>query len=216
MRKEMIAELEEYKIIGIFRGVTGENLINSVQALIDGGIHFIEITYNQKAESKAETLDSIKLLKDHFKDKIRVGAGTVLNKEQVQMARAAGAEFIVAPNVCKEVIDEAHKYDMLCCPGACTCTEVVQAHDYGADFVKLFPAGTLGIKYSKDLIAPINHVRYLTTSGINEEIFEEFLKIGFSGAGVRGRLTDEKLINEGNFEEMTRRSKKFVEIAKKY
>ena len=71
-----------------------------------------------------------------------------------------------------------------------TATEILNAHDCGADFVKLFPAGYLGTSYVKDIRAPISHVKLLATGGIKEENFGDFLKAGCVGAGISGRLTD--------------------------
>ena len=83
----------------------------------------------------------------------------------------------------------------------------------GANFVKLFPTGWLGLKYLKDIMGPINHIKLIATGGITEENFGEFLKAGMVGAGVSSRLVDKKLREQGNYEELTARARKFTEIA---
>ena len=98
-------------------------------------------------------------------------------------------------------------------PGALTPSEILTAHDAGADLVKIFPAGWLGLKYLKDIKGPINHVKFLAAAGVNEENFAEFLQAGYCSAGISGRLLDKKVIAEGNFEELTRRAKVFTKIA---
>ena len=101
-------------------------------------------------------------------------------------------------------------------PGCMTPTEICAADEAGADFIKLFPAGTLGIKYCKDIYAPIHHVKFIATVGVTEETFRQYLDIGFTGAGISSMLVDKKLREAGNYAELTERAKRFVEIAKSY
>ena len=141
------------------------------------------------------------------------GAGTVLTKEQVKAAFDAGASYIISPNTNPEVIRYTKELGLVSIPGAMTPTEILLAHDCGADIVKLFPAATLGLRYVKDILAPISHVAIIATAGITEDNFAEFLKLGLKGAGISGRLTDKKLIAAGDWEEFTRRARAFVDIA---
>ena len=101
-------------------------------------------------------------------------------------------------------------------PGCMTPTEICAADEAGADFIKLFPAGTLGIKYCKDIYAPIHHVKFLATVGVTEETFKQYLEIGFAGAGISSQLVDKKLRDAGNYAELTERAKRFVAIAKSF
>lgn len=133
--------------------------------------------------------------------------------EQVQAAFDAGAEYIISPNTNEAVIRRTRELGMVSMPGAMTPTEILQAHDAGANFVKLFPTGWLGLKYLKDIMGPINHIKLIATGGITEENFGEFLKAGMVGAGVSSRLVDKKLREQGNYEELTARARKFTEIA---
>ena len=94
-----------------------------------------------------------------------------------------------------------------------TPSEILDAHDAGADIVKIFPAGWLGLGYLKDVKGPVNHVKFLAAAGVNEETFADFLKAGYSAAGISGRLLDKKVIAEGNYDELTRRAQTFVKIA---
>ena len=103
---------------------------------------------------------------------------------------------------------------MVSTPGAMTQSEIMDAHCAGADFVKLFPATTLGFTYIKDILAPISHVKLVATGGVTEENFGRYLDMGFAGAGISGRLADKKLMAEGNWAEITRRARTFAAIAK--
>ena len=210
--------LLEKKIIAIVRGTYGEDLRNLALALYKGGIRFIEVTFDQKDPNCLEkTSAAIKMLgslkTESSVEPLCLGAGTVLNVEQVQTAYDAGAEYIVSPNTNAKVIAKTKELGMLSIPGAMTPTEILQAHDLGADVVKLFPSASLGLNYVKDILAPISHVNIIATAGITEENFASFLALGLKGAGISGRLTDKNLIASENWSELTQRAQRFVEIA---
>ena len=84
------------------------------------------------------------------------------------------------------------------------------------DFIKLFPAGTLGLKYCKDIYAPLHYVKYIATVGVTEETFRQYLEIGFAGAGISSMLVDKKLRAEGNYAELTERARRFTAIAEAF
>lgn len=216
MREHVVKELERYKLMCIFRGaqITEEDLYEAVQAVIDGGAKFVEITYNHP--SGIEGMNAIRLLKKRFDDRIYVGAGTILNASEALQAIEAGADFIVAPSLNKEVIDICHEHDLMCMPGACTSTEVVQAYEYGADFVKLFPAGVLGMEYASALMKPLGFIRYFAVCKMDEVMFEECLKTGFCGAGISSSINDTKLIQQKAFDQIREKTAAYVKIAQKY
>ena len=78
--------------------------------------------------------------------------------------------------------------------------------------VKLFPAGHLGFGYIKDIPGPISHVKFCATDGVTEDTWGEHLELGFVGAGISARLCDRECIASGDFAEITRRAKVFMEI----
>ncbi len=204
----------EKKIIAIVRGTYGEDLKNLAKALYKGGIRLIEVTFDQTDPLCLEkTAEAIRLLNSLFEGEFYAGAGTVLTEEQVQVAYEVGARYIVSPNTNNKVITRTKERGMVSIPGAMTPTEILQAHELGADFVKLFPTATLGLNYVKDILAPINHVNIIATAGITEDNFASFLNLGIKGAGISGRLTDKKLIASGDWEEIARRAQVFVSIA---
>ena len=97
---------------------------------------------------------------------------------------------------------------MVSLPGAMTPTEVMTAHDAGADFVKLFPAGDLGVSYLKAIRAPISHVKLMAVGGV------DFLKAGAVGLGIGGNLAKKAWIDAGEFDKLTEAAKTMVEIIK--
>ena len=206
--------MEEKKLVCIIRRIYGEELLRLAAALHKGGVELIECTFDQADPHCAErTAEAIDLLGRSFGGEMLFGAGTVLTPEQVTTARDAGARYIISPNVNPAVIARTKELGLVSIPGAMTPTEILSAHELGADFVKLFPATTLGFKYISDIMAPISHVKLMATGGVTEENLGEYLSRGFMGAGISGRLADKKLIAAGDWEEITRRARVFTDIA---
>ena len=202
------------KVIVIVRRIYGDTLLKLAEALREGGVHLMELTFDQSnPDCITATGESILALRERFGDSVRFGAGTVLTAEQVIAAKEVGCEYIISPNVSEAVIKTTKAAGLISIPGAMTATEILNAHDLGADFVKLFPAAYLGTSYVKDIRAPISHVSLLATGGIREDNFGDFLKAGCIGAGISGRLTDKTCLAEGNFAEITRRAQAFRQIA---
>lgn len=212
MREEIIQKVLDNKIIAIVRGVYGEDCLNLAKALYEGGIKMMEVTFDQsKPEALNQTSDTVKLLVDEMGDKMAIGAGTVTSLEMLELAKNAGAQFIVSPDTNEKVIRATVEGGMVSMPGAMTATEVLTAYSYGADFVKLFPIGNLGSSYVKAISAPINHVRLLAVGGVNENNIKEFLDAGAVGAGVGGNLVNKKWIAAGEFDNITALTRTFIE-----
>lgn len=206
--------IEKYKIICICRKVYGEELRKLTQAMYDGGIRLMEVTFDQAdLDCCQKTAQAIQMLNEEFGDKMRFGAGTVLNREQVEAAKAAGAEYIISPNTNEEIIYHTKKLGLVSIPGAMTPSEILTAHEAGADFVKLFPTVYLGLPYLKDIKGPINHVKLLGTGGLTEENLKTYLDMGMVGAGISGRLVDSELRRKNDYATLTKRAAAFMAIA---
>ena len=211
MSKEVLDRILDGKIIAIVRGIPSEDAVNLAEALVKGGINCIEVTFDQSNPALwQKTADTITLLNECLGDRMVFGAGTVTTVELVNIAKNAGAKFIVSPDCEPDVIRATVEAGMVSMPGALTPTEVLQAHKAGADFVKVFPAGTMGAAYLKAIAAPINHVRLLAVGGVNENNVADFMKAGAVGAGVGGNLVNKTWIAEGRFQDITALAKAFV------
>ena len=214
MREQIIQKVKDKKIVAIVRGVYGEDCVNLARALCEGGIELLEVTFDQsKPESLERTSDTIRQLVAQLGDKMIFGAGTVTTLEMLELARNAGAQFVVSPDTNEEVIKATVAAGMVSMPGALTPTEIVTAHRYGADFVKLFPAGTQGTGYLKAVTAPLNHIPILAVGGVNEKNIADFMAAGAVGAGVGGNLVNKTWIANGEFDKITALAKEFTEKA---
>lgn len=208
------AFIDKHKIIAICRRIYGEDLAKLAQALCRGGIRMIEVTFDQAdPDHLRKSAEAIRLIAEATDGAVIPGAGTVMTLDQLHAAKEAGAAYIISPNTDPAVITETKALGLISIPGAMTPSEIASAHNLGADFVKLFPTGQLGLDYVKAIRAPISHVKLLATGGVNEQNLADYLAAGMSGAGISGRLTDSKLIRAGEFAEIERRAAVFMKIA---
>ena len=215
MRETIIKQVEEQKVIAIIRGVQPEKSLKVAKALYEGGIRMIEVTFDQKDEEKQnETVESIRLITEYFQGKVAVGAGTVTSIRLVDLAADAGARYIISPNTSEAVIKHTKELGLVSMPGALTPTEIMNAHRWGADYVKLFPIGTLGTAYIKAIKAPLNHIKLLAVGGVNEKNITDFLEAGCCGAGIGGNLVNKEWIANEEFEKITETARKLVETVK--
>ena len=155
MEEKIIQAVKENKLIAIVRGVESEKCVKIAQALYDGGFRMMEITYDQKhPESWESTAITIGAVAKAFAGKMHIGAGTVTCSELVELTHQYGGQFIISPDTHEPVIRRTCELGMVSIPGALTPTEVMVAHRAGADFVKLFPAGSFGPGYVKAVKRP--------------------------------------------------------------
>ena len=182
MRKSVIENIEKYKVIAILRGLSVDESVNVSRALYEGGVKLVEVTFNQNSsDNYAQTINSIRSIKKELGEKMCVGAGTVITLEQLNLAKKAGAEFIVSPDTDEDVIRETVNLGMVSLPGAYTPTEVKLAHKAGADFIKIFPCSDVG--YLKAIKAPLSHIKFMAVGGVNSDNASDFIKAGACGVG---------------------------------
>jgi len=211
MQEKIIHNVLERKLIAIVRGGDPSKITDLGKALLAGGINMIEVTFDQRSSDGFKaTTDSIRTLCEQFAGEVLVGAGTVLSTEQVDLARAAGAGYIITPSTDCDVIRYAKSLGLVVMPGAMTPSEIFDAYRAGADFVKVFPAGDLGPGYIKAVSAPLSHIPLLAVGGINEKNVKDFLAVGVKGFGVGGNLVNKAWIREGRWDLITGLAAEFV------
>ncbi len=214
MNTTILEAMKQYRITAILRGIDREHLEPVVEALYAGGIRLLEITFNQGSATRLEdTAAAIARVKEIYGDRLHVGAGTVMSVEEVAAAHRAGAEFILAPNVDEMVIRAAVDRGLCAIPGAMTPTEIAGAYNAGAQIIKLFPAGNLGLGYCKAVMAPLNHIPMIAVGGVDQHNLPSFLKAGFLGAGIGSNLTDRRLIQAGDYQGLKALAEEFMAAA---
>lgn len=203
--------IKESKLIAIARGLYGSKLIEASLALYRGGVRAFEVTFEQD-KSIGLTTDAISRLTENLPADAVIGAGTVLSRNQVDEARNAGARFVISPNTDKAVIELTKQSGMVSIPGAMTPTEIVNAHTYGADIVKLFPAGVLGLEYFKAVRAPLAHIPLAAVAGITINNIRDFYNAGAVAFGISSTLYNKKSIAESDYNALIKTAQRFYEV----
>jgi 2-dehydro-3-deoxyphosphogluconate aldolase / (4S)-4-hydroxy-2-oxoglutarate aldolase len=200
--------LDETRLVAILRHTAPDLAIETVTALLAGGVRVIEVTFNS-----AGVLDMLRAIQHHFGDRVVLGVGTVLDQESAAAALDLGAVFVVSPHVDPELVAFVAGRGVLCIPGALSATEVLTAWRAGAALVKVFPAGSVGPSFVKDLRGPLGHIPLLPTGGLTLENAAAFVDAGAWGLGIGSALADGALIRGRRFEELEKRARQFVQIA---
>ena len=171
---DMIETLKSAGIIPVIVIENEEQAVPLAQALVKGGLPVLEVTFRTKAAAGA-----IARIKAEVPGAI-VGAGTLLTPEMVKAAKAAGAEFGVAPGFDPAVVQAAKDVDLPFCPGIATASELSQALTAGAKMVKFFPAEAAGgVKMIKNFLGAFRFtgVKFMPTGGVNLSNVADYLAV---------------------------------------
>lgn len=207
---EIVALLLNPGIIAVIRAENAAQAEGASEALVEGGVTAIEIT-----TTTPSALGAIHTTAQRLGDRALIGVGTVLDTATCHAALEAGAEFVVSPVCCRELVQISHDAGRPVMLGAYTPTEAQRAHDAGADFVKLFPAETLGPSYVKALRGPLPHLRIVPTGGVDMQNVGAWFAVGCAAVGVGSLLVSRELLQRGDWPALTRRARDFVAAAKR-
>ncbi len=205
--------IKSSKLIAISRGLYGDRLVKATLALYKGGVRAFEAAF-VKTLPVEKTVECIKELVRCLPQDAVVGAGTVLETEQLDAAFEAGASFFVAPNTDGRVIAQAKRLGMVSIPGALTPTEIAGAYEFGADIVKVFPAGTMGVQYFKQIKAPLAHIPMAAVGGLDHANIRAFYDAGAVAFGISGSLYNKTHIENGEYSLITEAAKRYADILK--
>jgi 2-dehydro-3-deoxyphosphogluconate aldolase/(4S)-4-hydroxy-2-oxoglutarate aldolase len=209
-KSEVIQTIRDIGVIPVVRATTADEAMRAIDAIREGGIPVLEITMTVPGAVKL-----IEELAKRYANDALVGAGTVLDPETATACIESGAKFVVSPALNLETIACCRRLDVAVMPGALTPTEVVQAWNAGADFVKVFPAGAVGgPSYLKSLKAPLPQIELVPTGGVSLKTAADFIRAGAAALGVGADLVDIKAIREGHAALITERAKLFIEIVR--
>ena len=209
-RSEIISLLTDPGIIAVVRAQQTEQVLPLSEALIAGGLIAIEITM-----TTPNAIEAIHEASQKISSRGVVGVGTVLDAESCRAAIQAGAEFVVSPILRPELVPICHAADRPVMLGAYTPTEAQQAHEAGADFIKIFPSESLGPNYIRAIRAPLAHLRIIPTGIAKADDISQFIKAGCVGVGLGSLLITRQILQESNWPELTRRARELVAVVRK-
>lgn len=204
----MKRSVEEFsKITAILRGYDYDQVETAVAVLCGSAVSAVEITLN-----RPDAKDTIQRIVQKFGDRIAVGAGTVLTAEDLQDVVEAGIDFVLAPSLMtRDMLAYCRHHGVISVPGAFSPSEVHQCIRDGADIIKIFPAGTVGSKYFKDIQAPFGHLPLMAVGGIHAGNIAEYFGAGASYVGIASGLFRKEDIAERSTAGMQRSLEEFAQ-----
>lgn len=209
-KAEAIARVVEIGVVPVVRAESATQAMAAAEAVCAGGIPIVEVTMTVPG-----AVEVIAELVKTAGRQVLVGAGTVLDAESARRCLGAGAQFLVSPGLDLETIRLAVENGILIMPGALTPTEVITAWKAGADFVKVFPCGSVGgPKYLKALKAPLPQVPMVPTGGVNLNTAAEFIQAGAAALGIGGELVSAAALRSGNTRDITAAARQYVAIVR--
>ena len=206
-KAETVSRIIESGVLPVIRASSKEEALAVIDAVVAGGITTIEITMTVPGavELIREVCDSLSTL--------LIGAGSVLDPETARECIKAGAQFIVSPATNLDTVLYCNETEVVVMPGGLTPTEIVNAWDAGADFVKVFPADSMGgAKYLRSLKAPLPQIRLVPTGGVDQSTAADFIKAGAEAVGVGADLVNLKAVREGRAVDITEAAKSYLAI----
>ncbi len=207
IKTEILEKVKELGLLAVIRGPSAELTVKMVEALVEGGVKGIEITYSTPdAEAVVRTLSQ------KFGSDILLGMGTLTRQEQALSAKTAGAMFLVSP-VCEDALVKSMvESGLLTMAGALTPTEVFKAYSMGVDVVKIFPGSLGGPAYIKALKGPFPYIPMMPTGGVNATNAAEWFAEGVVAVGAGSELCPPQLAKDGKFSEISQKAAEFVRI----
>jgi 2-dehydro-3-deoxyphosphogluconate aldolase/(4S)-4-hydroxy-2-oxoglutarate aldolase len=201
-REDTVARLCAEGAVAVIRMRSADVALRAIRALHDGGVSALEITLTTPG-----ALGLIERTSRELGDAVLVGVGSVLDARSARRAVEAGARYVVSPVFNPEVVEEAHRQGVPAIPGAFTPTEILRAHEAGADLVKVFPADTLGPAFLKGVLGPMPFLRLIPTGGVTPYNVGDWLHAGAVAVGLGSALADPKLAEAGDFAALTDRAR---------
>lgn len=206
----LIDKLRKFKIIPVITIERAQDIVPLGEALVKNGLPVAEITFCTPAAA-----DAIKLLKETMPNKILIGAGTIINREQIRQAEAVGAEFIVSPGLNPDTVKACHELDIPIIPGINNPTQIEQAMQLGINCVKFFPAEPSGgLSMLKALLAPYPKLEILPTGGINLENIGHYLALPQVIACGGSWMVNNKLIKAKDWDTIGQLTRQAVKLVK--
>lgn len=197
---EILDRLGSQPVLPILNFADRDSALRVTEALVKGGIRAFEITLRSP-----QAMDALQTVRKEFPD-LALGAGTILEKEQLSQVNDCGIDFVVSPGWSDELWVHSQELELLFFPGILTPSELTHACQSGCRALKVFPIEPAGgISYLNSLIAPFRslNLNYLPTGGISREQVEDYLAED-SVLTVGGSwLTPRDLIVKKEFDKIT-------------
>lgn len=204
---KMIGDIRKMGIVPVIKIDDPNFAFPLAQALCDSGLPIAEVTFRTSTAAEA-----IKIISDNFPQML-LGAGTVTTIEQVDLALACGASFIVSPGLNPKIVTYCKRKDILIIPGVCTPSEMERAMELGLNTVKFFPAEQSGgVEFLKAVSAPYPNLSFMPTGGVHAANIADYLNLACVFACGGSWMVHQKMIEAEDIESIKNLTKEVVSL----
>jgi len=209
-KEQVISKLKEEGIVAVVRAESQEQGEKIIDAIVEGGINFIEITLTVPG-----AVDIIKALAKKYASNpdVVIGAGTVLDPESARAVILAGAEYVVSPHLNPETVKLCNRYRVPVMPGIMTVKEAVEALELGVDVLKIFPGNAFGPDIISSFKGPLPQGNFMPTGGVSIGNVDQWLGKGAIAVGTGSNLTVGA--KTGDYAAITKTAEEFVAAVRK-
>ena len=209
MATDLTSRLLERRLVPVVVIEDAAKAVDLAKALLSAGLGVIEITFRTAAAE-----ESIRRIAKDCPDML-VGAGTLLDAEQVKKAAGAGAMFGLAPGLDEKVIQTAQKEKLTHVPGVATPSDVQKGLSLGCKIQKFFPAEQAGgAAYLRALEGPYGHtgVRFIPTGGLQASNVGPYLALKSVAALGGSWFVDKKYIEAADWASIQRLTREAIQL----
>ena len=213
-KKSAIEALLSQQLLPLYYHDRAEISLKILQSLYNAGIRTVE--YTNRGESALENYRHLRKAVDKSMEDLQLGVGTIKSRKAAKKFIDAGADFVVCPSVNPEVAEISHAKGLLWVPGCLTTTEIATAEEAGATIVKIFPGNILGPSYITAIREIFPSLQFMPTGGVEPEAsnLRGWFSAGVVAVGMGSKLISKALVQEGNFEELTRQTEEALQLVK--
>ncbi len=205
-----VALFKKKPLLGILRGVSVDCIEPLVETMVASGLETIEITMNTSL-----ALELIRKAKQVARERLVIGAGTVLTMGSLKNALDSGATFIVTPVLVEDVVGYCVSNKIPVFPGALTPTEIYHAWQAGATMVKVFPAKLFGPEYFREIRGPFNDIQLLACAGVTPQNLKEYFACGANAVSFGASVFRKEWLEAGDYKAIGEAMKRYIDAAKK-
>ena len=204
-KEEVILKMKKDCLVAVVRAENKEQGEKIIDAIIAGGINFIEITMTVPG-----AVDIIKAMCEKYADnkEVVIGAGTVLDPETARAVILAGAQYVVSPGLNAATCTLCNRYRVPMLPGVLTPTEAIQALELGCDVIKVFPGNLVGPSAISSFKGPLPQGEFMPSGGVDVPNVADWIKAGACAVGTGSSLTVGA--KTGDFAAITAKAQEFV------
>ena len=196
-KEKTLQAIQDKGLLAVIRGPSPDLTLKMVEALIEGGVTGIEITF-----TTPNALEVVRSLDQEYGSGITLGMGTLTKPTHAEEAKSAGASFLVSPHIEENLAKAMTDSGLPVMMGAHTPSEVMKGWNLKSDVIKLFPGSLGGPGYMKALKGPFPEIPMMPTGGVSEANLGDWFSAGAFAVGAGSKLCPKELAVQGEFQKI--------------